>query len=162
LKKIILTEGREVVDYQDMMDFCNEAIDKPENAARKIEGLILKDWDATYEWDRTYAWTKVKRFHDIDCRVVGFYSGRPKSRLENTLGGIDVIGFLEDGTEVRSKVGSGFSDKMRDEIWNNKEKWLSTTVVITYQEVSKSKNKEFASLRFGTFNRCRDDKLVEI
>jgi DNA ligase 1 len=162
LRKIILTEGREVSDYQDMMSFCNEAIDKPENAARKIEGLILKDWDAVYEWDRTFAWTKVKRFYDVDCRIVGFYAGKEKSRLANTLGGIEVIGFLEDGTEVRTRVGSGFSDDLRAAIWNNREVWMSKTVVIKYQEVSKAKNKEFASLRFPTFERDRDDKLVEI
>lgn len=162
LKKVILTEGREVKDYQDMMAFCNEAIDKPENAARKIEGLILKDWDATYQWDRTFAWTKVKRFYDVDCRVVGFYNGRAKSRLEKTLGGIKVIGFLEDGTRVETNVGSGFSDALRNEIWNNQEEWLKKTVVIKYQEVSKAKGKEHASLRFPTFERERDDKLVEV
>lgn len=162
LKKVILTEGREVKDYQDMMAFCNEAIDKPENAARKIEGLILKDWDATYQWDRTFAWTKVKRFYDVDCRVVGFYNGRAKSRLEKTLGGIKVVGFLEDGTRVETNVGSGFSDALRNEIWNNQEEWLKKTVVIKYQEVSKAKGKEHASLRFPTFERDRDDKLVEV
>lgn len=155
--KIVLSEGREVADYQDMMTFCNEAID-----VHKVEGLILKDWDATYQWDRTFAWTKVKRFYDADCRIVGFYPGRLKSRLENTLGGITVVGFLEDGTRVECNVGSGFSDELRSEIWNNKEKWMGRTVVIKYQEVSKAKGKEYSSLRFPTYERDRDDKIVEI
>lgn len=156
-EKIILSEGREVKDYQDMMAFCNEAID-----VHKQEGLILKDWDATYEWDRTLAWCKVKRFYDVDCRVVGFYTGRPKSRLEHTLGGINVVGFLEDGARIETNVGSGFSDELRAEIWNNQESWLGRTVVIKYQEVTKSKGKEVASLRFPTFERDRNDKVVEI
>lgn len=155
--KIVLSEGREVTDYQDMMAYCNEAID-----IHKVEGLILKDWDATYQWDRTYAWTKVKRFYDADCRIVDFYPGRPKSRLENTLGGITVAGFLEDGTRVECNVGSGFSDDLRNEIWNNKDAWLGRTVVIKYQEVSKAKTKDVASLRFPTYERWRDDKVVEI
>ena len=156
-EKIIISEGREVTDYQDMMNFCNEAID-----IHKVEGLILKDWDATYQWDRTLAWCKVKRFYDADCRVVGFYNGRKKTRLENTLGGLIVVGFTEDGTRVECNVGSGFSDELRNEIWNNQEAWLGRTVVIKYQEVSKSKSKEVASLRFPTFERDRDDKIVEI
>lgn len=155
--KIVLSEGREVKDYQDMMNYCNEAID-----VHNVEGLILKDWDATYQWDRTFAWTKVKRFYDADCRIVGFYAGRPKSRLEKTLGGISVVGFLEDGTRVECNVGSGFSDELRNEIWNNQESWLGRTVVIKYQEVSKAKGKEHASLRFPTYERDRDDKTVEI
>lgn len=155
--KIVVSEGREVKNYQDMMSFCNEAID-----VHKVEGLILKDWNATYQWDRTFAWTKVKRFYDADCRVVGFYAGRPKSRLENTLGGITVVGFLEDGTRVEANVGSGFSDELRTDIWNNQSMWLGKTVVIKYQEVSKAKNKEVASLRFPTYERDRDDKVVNI
>ena len=155
--KIILSEGREVKNYQDMMSFCNEAIDK-----HGVEGLILKDWNSPYVWDRKLAWCKVKRFYDADCRVVGFYNGRPKSRLENTLGGINVVGFLEDGTRVEANVGSGFSDELRNEIFKNQKKWMGRTVVIKYQEVSKSKSKAVASLRFPTFERDRDDKVVEI
>lgn len=160
-KKIILTEGRIVNNYQDMMEYCNEAIDKPENASRKIEGLILKQLDSVYEWDRKMTWCKVKRFFDVDCRIIGFYNGRAKSRLENTLGGITVMGYLEDGTKVVTNVGSGFSDDLRDEIINNLDKYMGMTAVICYQEVTKSKNKEFHSLRFPTFIRVRDDKVVE-
>jgi|SRR5579859_539403 len=156
-KKIIISEGREVKNYQDMMNYCNEAIDK-----HGVEGLILKNWNSPYIWDRKLAWCKVKRFFDVDCRVVGFYPGRPKSRLENSLGGINVVGFTEDGTRVEANVGSGFSDELRTEIWNNQKAWMGRTVVIKYQEVSKSKSKAVASLRFPTFERDRDDKEVEI
>jgi ATP-dependent DNA ligase len=157
-KKISVTVGREVTDYQDMMTYCNEAID-----IHKVEGLILKDYNSPYTWDRSFSWTKCKRFYDVDCKIVGFYNGRPKSRLENTLGGIEVVGFLEDGTRVEARVGSGFSDELRAEIWQNQAKWLDKpAVVIKYQEVSRAKNKAVASLRFPTFERERDDKLVEI
>jgi DNA ligase-1 len=170
LKKIILTEGREVKDYDDMADFCNEAIDKPENAARKIEGLILKNWNATYQWDRTFDWCKVKRFYDVDCRIVGFEPGRKKSKYEHTTGKLLVIGFLENGTRVEARAGSGLREKRRDgddaptrdELWNNQAEWLGKTVVIKYQEVSMAKGAEVASLRFPTVFRFRDDKIVEV
>lgn len=161
-KKIILSEGREVNDYQDMMNYCNDAIDLPENASRKIEGLILKNWESTYQWDRTFAWTKVKRFFDVDARIVGFYPGRPKSRLADTVGGVNCVAFLESGERVEFNVGSGFSDADRADMKANPEKWLKQTHVIKYQEVSRSKGKECASLRFCTYEHSRDDKLVEI
>lgn len=156
-KKIILSEGREVTDYHDMMEFCNEAIDK-----HNVEGLILKNWDSTYQWDRTFAWTKVKRFYDVDARIVGFYAGRPKSRLADTVGGVNCIAFLESGERVEFNVGSGFSDEQRADMKANPQKWLDATHVIKYQEVTRSKSKSLASLRFCTYERARDDKTVEI
>jgi DNA ligase-1 len=155
-KRIEISKGREVKDFQDMTAYCNEVID-----VHKQEGLILKDWDAVYTWDRTFAWTKVKRFYDVDCKVTGFYKGKPKTKNANRLGGIKVWGRTEDGTIVESDCGSGFTDAQRDEIWANQSKYLGATVVIKYQEVSKSKNKVVASLRFPTFEHFRDDKIVE-
>jgi DNA ligase-1 len=156
-KKITLSEGREVTDYHDMMEYCNEVID-----VHKQEGLILKDWDSEYTWDRTFAWTKVKRFYDVDARFISFYPGRPKSRLANTVGGANCVAFLENGERIEFKVGSGFSDKDREDMKTNPDKWLKLTHVIKYQEVSRSKGKEVASLRFCTYERSRDDKMVEI
>lgn len=162
IEKILPVESREVVDYEDMMNYCNDAIDLPQNKARGIEGLILKNWDSTYIWDRSFDWVKVKRFFDVDCQIIGMYPGKKKTRLENSLGGIEVEGFLECGTRVRTKVGSGFSDQLRAQIWANPERWIGQTVVINYQEVSKSRSKEFSALRFPTFARVRDDKIVSL
>ena len=162
VKKIILSEGREVRDYSDMMQYCNDAIDLPENAARKIEGLILKNWDSVYTWDRTFAWTKVKRFYDVDARIVGFYPGRPKSRLADTVGGVNCVAFLESGERVEFNVGSGFSDEDRADMKANPQKWLDSVHVIKYQEVCRSKSKDVASLRFCTYEHSRDDKVVEL
>jgi len=158
-KKIILSEGREVKDYHEMMAYCNDAIDK-----HGVEGLILKDWEATYQWDRTFAWTKVKRFYDVDARIVGFYPGRPKSRLEKAglTGGVNCVAYLESGERVEFNVGSGFSDEQRRDMAANPKKWLAKTHVIKYQEVTSSKSKKYRSLRFCTYEHDRDDKTVEI
>lgn len=159
LKKIVLSEGREVFNYQDMMAYCNEAIDK-----HGVEGLILKNWDSTYQWDRTFAWTKVKRFYDVDARIIGFYPGRPKSRLEKAglIGGVNCVAYLESGERVEFNVGSGFSDEQRKDMATNPKKWLAATHVIKYQEITSSKSKKYRSLRFCTYEHQRDDKHVEI
>lgn len=155
-KRIEVSKGREVKDFHDMTEYCNEVID-----VEKQEGLILKELEAVYVWDRSMSWCKVKRFYDVDCKVTGFYKGKPKTVNANRLGGIKVWGRLEDGTIVESDCGSGFSHVQRDEIWSNQDKYLGKTVVIKYQEVSKSKSKTVASLRFPTFEHFRDDKTVE-
>jgi len=151
--KVILSEGREVRDYQDMIAYCNEVID-----VHKQEGLILKNWNAPYQWARTIDWCKVKRMHDVDGQVYAVYPGRAKSRLEGTLGGICVRGVDEKGISFDVNVGSGFSDEMRAEIWENQKNFIGKTVTIKYQEKSMAKNAKEMSLRFPVFMHVRDDK----
>lgn len=157
LQKVTLSDSEIVNDYHEMTERCNHVIDN-----LKEEGLILKEIDAVYVWDRSFAWCKVKRFYDVDARIVGFYAGRPKTRLADTVGGVNCVAFLESGERVEFNVGSGFSDEDRADMKANPEKWLKATVVIKYQDVTRSKSKQVASLRFCTFEHIRDDKLVEI
>lgn len=163
-QKLLLTKGKELGNYAEMMEYCNEVIDDESAQPAEREGLILKQLDATYEWDRSYAWVKVKRFYDVDARIIGFYAGRPKTRFAEAgvPGGAHCVAFLESGERVEFNVGSGFSDEDRHDMVKNPEKWLKATHVIKYQEVSRAKNKEVASLRFCTYERSRDDKLVEV
>lgn len=156
-KRIEISAGREVKNYADMVAYCNEVID-----VHGQEGLILKNWDAVYQWARTIDWCKLKRFYDVDARVVGWYKGRKKSRLENTCGGITVEGRDEHGRPFRTNVGSGFTDEMRSDIAANFEsKYEGSTAVITYQEMSKAKGSEIFALRFPTIKQLlRDDKVV--
>jgi DNA ligase-1 len=156
-KKILITNGREVKSYADMVAYCNEVID-----VHGQEGLILKNWDAVYQWDRSMDWCKIKRFYDVDARIVAWYQGKPKSRLQGTCGGITVEGRDEHGREFRCNVGSGFSDEVRADIAENFDsKYKHQTAVITYQEMSKAKDAKFFSLRFPVYNHVRDDKFVE-
>lgn len=155
--RIEISAGREVKDYADMVAYCNEVID-----VHGQEGLILKNWESVYQWDRSMDWCKVKRMWDVDARIVGWYKGKPKSRLQNTCGGITVEGRDEHGREFRCNVGSGFSDEVRNDIAQNFDAtYKNQTAVITYQEISKAKDAEFFSLRFPVYNYIRDDKPVE-
>lgn len=154
--RIEVSKGREVKDYADMVAYTNEVID-----VHKQEGLILKNWEATYQWDRTIDWCKVKRFYDVDARVTGFYMGRKKSRLEKTVGGLNIEGRDEHGRAFKCNVGSGFSDKDRDHIRDNWHLYDGSTAVVTYQEMSKAKGAEYFALRFPTIKQLlRDDKVV--
>lgn len=163
--KIILSEGREVTDYSDMVEFCDE-VTTPGFAGlvNGQEGLILKDWNSTYEWSRSMSWCKVKKFYDADARIISWEFGRNKNAKR--MGRVNVAGWLEDGTYFEVGVGSGWTDKQRDDAaLTFDENWLGRTVVVKYQEVSKGKNKEHASLRFPTVDQeklFRDDKIVPL
>jgi DNA ligase-1 len=116
------------------------------------EGIMINIWDAPYEFKRTPNILKVKKMNTMDLQIIGFEEGT--GRLINTLGAILVK--YKNGNVV--KVGSGFSDSVRKEIWSNQKKYLNTIVEIKYfEETTNADGGE--SLRFPIFNDFRPDKL---
>ncbi|MEJ2309768.1 MAG: DNA ligase [Gammaproteobacteria bacterium] len=71
------------------------------------EGLVLRNPAAPYETGRTLNALKVKRFDDMEARVVGYKPG--KGKYSGMTGALRVE--LEDGT--RFLIGSGLSDAER-------------------------------------------------
>ena len=88
----------------------------------------------------------------MDLEIIGFEEG--SGRLADTLGAILVR--YKNGNIV--KVGSGFSDELREQIWQNRESHLGTICSIRYFE--ETTNAEGGmSLRFPIFEDFRYDKL---
>lgn len=114
--------------------------------AEGYEGAMIKRPQAPYNFGRGDAILKFKSFNDVDLRVVGFKEGSGKNR--GTLGAIVV-----DFEGVRVSVGSGFEDDIRQDVWQNQDKYLGATAEIRYQEVT-----DDGSLRFPTFVGWRTDK----
>lgn len=161
LKKIILSEGKIVHDHHEMMNYANEVIDDTSRPKSEREGLILKRLKEVYRWERNSAWMKIKRFYPVDLRVIGWYYGKPGSRLEKVMGGVIVEGTDEKGKKIRTRIGSGFSDQDR----SNPDQWKDATIEAKYQEMSQGANAKKAKsdiwqLRFPTIERVRDDKKV--
>lgn len=164
-EKIVLTKGREVKDYHDMVEFVAEVTTPGYDGLPKgQEGLIIKDWNSTYEWDRSMAWVKVKNFWDFEGKILNWEFG--KGRHAKRMGRVNVYGTLEDGTEFVVGVGSGFSDKDREDCAANFDtKWKDKILQGKYQEVSKGKDNKYNSLRFPTVDMergFRDDKEIEV
>jgi len=110
------------------------------------EGLMVKSYGHYYKDKRSYDWMKIKAVETVDVICTGFFEGQ--GRLVNTLGGI----FVEfEGVEVR--VGGGFSDIDRDEIWHNKSKYIGRVCEVAYQEITPD-----GSLRHPRFIDWRFDK----
>jgi DNA ligase-1 len=88
----------------------------------------------------------------MDLELIDYEEG--EGRLAGTLGAILVR--YKNGNVV--KVGSGFSDKLRKEIWQNRDRHLGTICEIQYfEETTNADGGE--SLRFPIFKDFRYDKL---
>ena len=121
--------------------------------ARGQEGVMINICNAPYEFKRTTNLLKVKKMNTLDLEIVGVEEG--EGRLAGTLGAIHVR--YKDGNIV--KVGSGFSDWHRNEIWQNQIYYIGKIVEIQYFEETKN-DKGGVSLRFPIFKDIRLDKLT--
>ena len=123
-----------------------------EQVARGEEGIMINDCCGSYEFKRTNNLLKVKKMQTMDLEIIDFEEG--EGRLAGTLGAILVR--YKNGNVV--KVGSGFSDQLRKEIWQNRDSHLGTICEIQYfEETTNADGGE--SLRFPIFKDFRHDKL---
>ncbi len=124
------------------------------------EGIILKFFNGYFKAGKPTFCIKFKNEFSSDYKVVGFERGNGK--YKNTLGAIFVES--KDG-RVRSKV-PGFSDDMKDEIWNNQEKYLGKVVEVRANDISASednvdeKGNQIYSLMHPRFIEFRQDKVI--
>lgn len=119
--------------------------------ADEQEGVMINLTLAPYEFKRTNYLLKVKKMSTLDLEIVGFEEGT--GRLTGTLGAILVR--YKNGNIV--KVGSGFSDSLRTEIWGSRDEWLGNICEIQYfEETTNADGGE--SLRFPVFKDYRPDK----
>ena len=123
-----------------------------EQVARGEEGIMINDYHAPYEFKRTNNLLKVKKMQTLDLEIIGFEEG--EGRLAGTLGAILVR--YKNGNVV--KVGSGFSDELRDMIWDHPDKCLGAICEIQFFEPTTNANGG-ESLRFPIFKDFRPDKL---
>ena len=121
--------------------------------ARNQEGVMINICDALYEFKRTWNLMKVKKMNTLDLQIVGFEEG--SGRLSGTLGAILVR--YKQGNVV--KVGSGFSDTLRVQMWANQSKYLYSICEIQYFEETTNADGGI-SLRFPVFKDFRPDKLT--
>lgn len=118
-----------------------------------LEGLMINKLKCGYEFKRTKNLLKVKAMSTMDLRVIAFEEG--DGAFEGMLGAVVV---KYKGNEVR--VGSGWTQDMRKEVWNNQEKYLSKLIECQYFEITKNEEGK-ESLRFPVFKGWRFDKDEE-
>jgi len=121
-----------------------------------LEGIMIKNPNATYECRRSFNWLKIKPFITVDLTIVAVEPGTPGSKFEHTLGNIVCEG-IDQGKFIRVSVGSGFSDDLREEIWNNQSSVIGRIAEIKGDALTLNRNSvDEYSLRFPTFMQFRN------
>lgn len=116
-----------------------------------LEGVMINICEAPYECKRSKTILKGKVMQSCDLKIVGFEEG--EGNFKGTLGRINV--------EYKNNivgVGSGFDLETRNEIWNNKDKYINKIAEIQYFEESTNQKDGKLSLRFPVFLRMRLEK----
>ena len=132
-------------DTSKVLEFLDEAI------ANQEEGVMINICDAPYEFGRTWNLMKVKKMNTLDLEIIGFEEG--EGRLAGTLGAI----LVEYKNNV-VRVGSGFSDELRAEIWKDRGFWFGRICEIQYFEETTNQSGGI-SLRFPVYKDVRTDKF---
>lgn len=137
------------VDHTLMYSVADALEYEKECILNKYEGAMLLPNIPYYLGKKSNKLLKLKTFQSMDCEIIDFYEGKADKRLEGTMGGVIVR--QENGKTC--EIGSGWNDKDRDEIWNNKDKYLGRFIEVQYQELS-----PYDIMLFPTFQRFRTDK----
>lgn len=95
------------------------------------EGIIVKPLDGIYQNKRTYGYMKVKAEESEDLEIVNIYEGENDTKYKGMAGGVIVR--RTNGVEVR--VGGGWSDKQRAEIWADFKQIPVTYKYLSWDEV---------------------------
>lgn len=142
------------VPFEPVFD-CNEVlVYLKEHLKQGFEGSVLHDMTAVYRPrpdksdNRTLAWVKVKEWKSAEFTVTGFMPGTGKHL--GRLGALIVEGDF-DGRKIKSEVGTGFTDSLREEIWADQSAWKGAICEIKFFEATEG------SLRFPSFLRRRQD-----
>lgn len=133
-------------NFEDVITFFKDQLH------RGNEGAVYKVWKARFEIGHSVNCIKFKNKFDFDLKVVGFEEGKRK----NTLGAL--VCESEDG-KVKTNL-SGIDKKLKEEIWNNQDKFLGLICEGEANDITKSDKNDYYSLMHPRFKTFRDDKTI--
>ncbi len=121
--------------------------------SRGKEGVVLKNPTAIWRDGTSKEQVKLKLELDCDLKVIGFEEGEGK--FAGTLSSL----LCESSDKMLCTSVSGFNDKMRKEIWENRSDYLDKIVTVRFNDIMQ-KEGEVASLFLPRFVEFRDDKIL--
>lgn len=92
------------------------------------EGVVIKRLDGRYYED---PYIKDKRVDGYDVTIVDFLEGEGRN-----VGRLGALVVEDPETKVRSKVGTGFSDQERQDIWDNRDQLAGAVISAEAVELS--------------------------
>jgi DNA ligase-1 len=121
------------------------------------EGIMIKEPDAGYECKRSVSWLKLKPFIEVSLTAIAVEEGTGKN-----VGRMGAVVFEgeDDGRLITVNVGSGWSDKDRDDIWRARAVVVGEVGEVRADAVTQNQDGTF-SLRFPRFKTWRGFKPGE-
>jgi DNA ligase-1 len=150
---VVQVQGVTAKCEKDLLDFYSSALEKG------YEGVMVKDLASHYSFKRTPSVKKLKPVATFEGMIVGSYTGTRGSKREGLWGGFDVV--LPNG--IVTRVGGGFSDKLKAEIDLDPESWVGRVLEMEGQPepgTSDGLTKD-GKVRFPVFIRVRDERDVD-
>ncbi len=140
-KRRLILEGslRTKVGYirlSDMLEDGEELFDATRSMG--LEGIMCKDISKSYKpGKRVEHWLKVKIRNDAEVEVIGFTYG--KGSLEESLGALHIAENVDGEFIYRGKVGTGFTNKTRQAIYEMLKQFTHTSKPCLPVEVPEDK-----------------------
>ena len=146
-------EGKIVKDHDELLKFYSKTMEGG------YEGIMVKNLKSPYVFKRSDAVLKLKPVTTYEGVVVGSYEGRRGSKREGLWGGFEVV--LPNG--IITRLGGGFTDKLKAEIGMNPENWIGKIVEMEGQPdpLTKDGLTKDGKVRFPVFVRVRDKNDVD-
>lgn len=142
-----MTEYRIVHSFKEAFDYNTEVM------TQGSEGTIIKSEDNIFKSHTSPTQLKVKLKMEVDLKIVGFEKGVGKRK--GTLGSIIL---QSDDGQLVTNCGTGFTDKMLDEIWKNRDNLLYKIVAVEANDIVLDKRTKVPSLFLPVFVEIREDK----
>jgi ATP-dependent DNA ligase len=117
------------------------------------EGVMLKDMKKTYQWKRSSAILKLKPVATDEGVIIGWHEAGKFTKRAGQFGGFNVL--LPNG--VITRVGGGYSDKLKDEINKNPDSYIGKIAECEHQPPLTEDGK----MRFPVFSRFRNSSDVD-
>jgi len=124
-----------------------------------FEGVMLKDLDALYLFKRSSNIKKLKPTMTFEGVVVGHYEGNRGTKREGLWGGFEV----KLPNNIVTRVGGGFTDKLKSEINLDPDVWIGRVVEVEGQPdpLTGDGLTSDGKIRFPVFIRERDIRDVD-
>jgi DNA ligase-1 len=134
--------------HDDMTDYATECVNDG------YEGIMIKDRFGVYECKRSTTWMKWKPVITVDLTVIAVEEGTGKN--VGKLGAFVCEG-TDQGKLIHVNVGSGLTDKNREEFWTERDNMIGQVVEIKADAVTQNQDvtSDVYSLRFPRFERFR-------
>lgn len=123
------------------------------------EGIMVKSLTSPYLFKRSSNIRKMKPVATYEGIIVGHYEGRRGSKREGLWGGFEVV--LPNG--VATRVGGGFTDKLKAEINLDPDAWIGRIIEMEGQPdpLTGDGLTKDGKVRFPVYIRERDPRDVD-